>query len=470
MDEQPPRRHRRKKPRLIAAALMLTASLAGAAMAIGNALPGNATPDAPRQAENRASSSADGDEAPAPLAEPPRNDSARGMVYQGLQPAPEGHPCVGLYRLPKSDQCSHGPDAPPKGVDISKDTPPVEALGRARAGSAAAGPRAKGQCIGDGRSGNRVQVLYVHPEGQNRFTQYKASFKQWAAEADAIYNASAAETGGTRHIRYLTDADCTAAVTPVAVPANAIQSFESANRALSDKGFNRRDRKYMLFIDARVYCGIGTFAGDERPSADNRSNFGPSYARVDTGCWSGHVAAHELGHNLGAVNNSAPNSSKGAHCVDEQDVMCYSDAPYYPRMRMVCTDRTAEHRLDCKHDDYFHTAPRPGSYLATHWNVADNVFLARGKGTGPTGPTTAPRPSASAVTTTTATLTWRRVTGAQRYTVKVNGRTLRDVNRTRLRLTGLRPGTTYTVSIRLHTAQGVSRPGPALRFTTRSRP
>ncbi len=39
---------------------------------------------------------------------------------------------------------------------------------------------------------------------------------------------------------------------------------------------------------------------------------GPEYGRSDNGCWTAAVASHELGHNLGAVNNNAPNASGGA--------------------------------------------------------------------------------------------------------------------------------------------------------------
>jgi hypothetical protein len=472
------------------------------------------------------------DEEPEPIDEKPADEPRRGMVYAGLEVAEKADPCAGVYRT-EAGLCTHGPDAPPKGVDIKKDTPPAvkaapapdptrpggdkDAAGPAPSAApavdapavdataaaadtppaaartpeqAAAGQGPAGQtvqCDGDGTTGNRVQVVYVHAPGKDRYAQYLPSFRKWAADADLIYSQSAEDTGGVRHIRYVTAADCTPTVLNIELPASALSEFSATNRALAAKGLDRRDRKYMIFADTQVYCGIGTFAGDERPGQNNISNFGPSYGRTDTGCWGGHTAAHELGHNLGAVNNSAPNTSRGAHCTDEWDVMCYSDSPYYPRMRTVCQNRDYENRLDCNHDDYFHTDPKPGSYLATHWNIADNQFLMRGKGgnrpdpdpsptptTGPTkqptptgGPTTGPAVTVGQITADSAVMTWPVVRGAVWYQVLVDGRATGWVQGTSARLHSLKPGTTYSVAVSVRDASGRdSGPGRAASFRT----
>ncbi|MEV7418021.1 RICIN domain-containing protein [Streptomyces sp. NPDC089919] len=467
------------------------------------------------------------DREPAPLTVAPADQPARGMVYDGLKVAPKGDRCAGVYRT-DAGLCTHGPDAPPAGVDIHKDTPPAvpararavdparsantpagsgrsqdapaaEARADARSatstapkapaattagGQAAAGPAAAGPagqtvaCDGDGTSGNRVQVVYAHGPGRDRYASYLESFRKWAADADLIYSASAKETGGVRHIRYVTAADCTPSVLNVELSDSALAEFSATNSALAAKGLGRRDRKYMIFADTQVYCGIGTFNGDERPGQDNLSNFGPSYGRSDTGCWGGHTAAHELGHNLGAVNNSAPNSSKGAHCTDEWDVMCYSDTPYYPKMRNVCTDQASENILDCNHDDYFNTAPKPGSYLTTHWNIADNQFLMRGKGDGGgTGPTPTPTPTTrpgagpdvtvGQIRSDSAVASWPKVAGAFWYQVLLDGRHLTWTQSTVLRIYHLAPGTAHKVAVSVRDRAGKdSGPGRAASFRT----
>ncbi|MHA7958294.1 RICIN domain-containing protein [Streptomyces sp. L500] len=527
--------HRRKKNGRRPLILTAAATVAAAAVAAGVLTLGTGTGTGPAS-DVEAGAPADAaivpaaaprhQEPPTPLTAAPKSDASRGMVYDGLDPAPKGDPCAGVYRVSSARLCTHGPDAPPKGVDIAKDTPPVaratasgstdpagdggrgpsaaEALRGAqpvldaRTGGVAA-PAAPGGgtttpqapsgsrvvCEGDGASGNRVQVLYVHAPGRDRFAQYAASFKQWAAETDLIYNASAQETGGERHVRYVTESDCTASVLNVELPAGALQEFGATNDALAAKGFNHRDRKYMLFADTQVYCGIGTFNGDERPGQDNMSNFGPSYGRTDSGCWGGSTPAHELGHNLGAVNNSAPHTSRAGHCVDEWDIMCYSDAPNYPQMQILCPDRGGDQRLDCHHDDYFHTNPSPGSYLATHWNIANNRFLIAGAGKGPgpnpsptptptTGPTSGPtRPSTGPDVQVTqigpdsALVGWNPVAGAKGYELLLDGKKLADVTGTALRITRLAPDSAHRVAVAVRDGQGkVSAPGRAASFRT----
>jgi hypothetical protein len=319
----------------------------------------------------------------------PDNRPGTGQIYNGLEEVASG-PCVGVYEIAGDAGCTHGPDAPPPGYTMAGEVPPVE--GGTLAAAAA--------CTGDGTSGPRVQVLYVHPPGNDRFAQYESSIEQWAAAVDTIYDESAKETGGRRHIRFVHGPDCTATVLNVEISSSALANMGQMVSALRGLGHDRADRKYLVFADASTYCGIGEFAGDTRKSDANRSNTGPSFARVDRSCWAPGPAAHELGHTLGAVNNNAPNTSLGGHCTDEWDVMCYSDSPYYPAMRTVCADRAHDDRLDCGHDDYYHTSPPSGSYLAGNWNVADSVYLVDDGGTPPT---TAPPPPTTTTTTTTTT-------------------------------------------------------------------
>jgi hypothetical protein len=92
-----------------------------------------------------------------------------------------------------------------------------------------------------------------------------------------------------------------------------------------------------------------------------------------------------MSHNLGAVQWSAPHTSKSpsngpeyGHCWDGFDVMCYADGPFpahpmtypCPQIAGVITQS-----YDCGGDDYFNVDPADGSYLATRWNLYDSAFL-----------------------------------------------------------------------------------------------
>lgn len=322
------------------------------------------------------------------------DDAANGLVYTGLA-ADRNGACAGMFRVLGTSpaMCTHGPDPAPAGLSVKRSVAPLATR------AAAVAPAALPVCEGDGTSGRRVEVLYIHGS-TSRYAQYLETFRQLAEQVDVIFNESAKATGGERHVRYVTETvagACRPVVRDVQIADSALNANDWAPllNAVKAAGYTRTDRKYLQFVDANVYCGIGGFAGDTRKVADNRSNSGPEYARADNGCWTAGVAAHELGHTLGAVNNNSPNASGAAHCVDEYDVMCYKDGPNVV-LRYSCPSQALDQRLDCNHDDYYHTNPPAGSYLAQYYNVADNLFLIKGGTTTPPATNLARSATASA--------------------------------------------------------------------------
>ena len=273
-----------------------------------------------------------------------------------------------VERLQESNLCTHGPDKPPRGFKVDRH---VESLSPQVAAESAAAIT----CEGDGESGFRVQVLYVYGSNNN-IDQYRSSIQAWTADMDQIFQNS---SGSARRVRFVHDAGCNLVIQDVAVSNASLKDFGAMIKELENQGFNSETRIYLSFVDttAAGICGIGTIWNDDRANGDeNFNNFGPSYSRLDAGCWNGATAAHEVMHNLGGVQLSAPNTSGGYHCIDEYDVMCYSDSPNYPAMRTNCPnngwDRT---QFDCNDDDYYNVAPGSGSYLVNYWNPANNRFL-----------------------------------------------------------------------------------------------
>ena len=275
--------------------------------------------------------------------------------------------------------CTHGEDPEPPAGEIARDGESV-AEPEIAAESTTAAPRAL--CIDDGVSGPRVQMVYVHRHDRpNRLDELLPTFRRLAAEMDLIFDQSARKTGGPLRMRFVTDANCRVDFQRLAVSENAIAGFGSLIQKMDEAGYDAIDRKYIMMVDAGVFCGVGTYAGGANADdPDTQSHDFTGYARVDVPCWDAGSMAHEISHTMGAVQNSAPNTSRGGHCIDEWDVMCYSDEPFKPKMRDICTDGAQDFRLDCGDNDYFAARPKPGSYLTRHWNMADSHYLTTGGG------------------------------------------------------------------------------------------
>lgn len=282
--------------------------------------------------------------------------------------------CEGLQTVRVGDRtyCTHGEDPEIFGAG---DT----ASGARARLAAASGPTSRALCLDDGKSGPRVQIVYVSKPGHNRLAELLPTFRRLASEMDTIVDQSARKTGSSLRIRFVTNDACQVDIAALSVPASEINSFGQVNSALRRAGYDALNRKYLILGDTNAYCGIATF---QRADAANARVHDAStgYARVDVPCWDAGTMIHELSHTLGAVQYSAPHTSRGAHCIDEWDVMCYRDEPYRPNMQILCQDGAQEFRLDCGDDDYFAAEPAPGSYLSSHWNMAGSVYFTAGSG------------------------------------------------------------------------------------------
>lgn len=330
--------------------------------------------------------------------------AAAGLTRVDLSPAcGPGAEELRMPGLPVA--CVHA-DVPPPGIDVTEPVSTAELKRREGAGptavaaaeelgvasaEAAAEPSRAVPCDGDGVSGYRVQAMYVvEATRTNRYASLKGSMEQWAAGANEVFNRSAALTGGVRDLRYVTapgpGGTCVAEVLNVTVPAGSTSSFNNLISAVRALGYDEPNRKYLMWADATILCGVaGMYPSDSAAQSNPNNGSYPQYARVDAGCWglpNQSVEAHELVHTFGGVQSTAPHGTRAGHCWDESDRMCYADGGGFP-MRQICSvDR--EPLLDCNSDDYFSTFPEPGSYLDTRWNSANSRFLIGG-GNGSAG-------------------------------------------------------------------------------------
>jgi len=257
---------------------------------------------------------------------------------------------------------SHGPDKAPA-LEPAGDAPSLAAVGTAVTCAPAGSYRAL--------------VLYLRAPGvADQYSARVGTIRGYIQQMqDHLYNESM-EFGVTSSYRVACDANGQVTVRNVALSTSA-QDLGAVTNDLKAKGYNSTFEKYIMIYE-RSGCGGGVAWAETNDAltVNNRANQGPSYGVSWGFCGYGTVM-HENAHNMGAVMNSAPNTSGAGHCIDDRDVMCYDDGgPRAGQLRIVCNDR--EH-FDCGHNDYFHPNPPAGSYLATHWNIGNcmNRFISR---------------------------------------------------------------------------------------------
>jgi hypothetical protein len=214
----------------------------------------------------------------------------------------------------------------------------------------------------------------------DRLAQFQSTFQQWATQIDQDFIDSAADTGGYRRVRWVHDATCVPIVTTSVVANGTLGNFETTVTALKSAGYASTNRKYLVYAETTGWCGLaggGSGGNDDRPGPENRYNSGPDFATVGSGCWGWAPSAHELLHTLGAVLPTAPHATSFGHCWDDEDIMCYNDGgiPNPPGALVKVCPGAPENLIDCNHDDYFSTQPVAGTWLASHWNVANSQFL-----------------------------------------------------------------------------------------------
>ena len=95
-----------------------------------------------------------------------------------------------------------------------------------------------------------------------------------------------------------------------------------------------RTENFLVFLDAphpARTCGQGTALLDSTRSETNANNMGGKLAVIfrDGSDFCGpDVVRHEIGHNLGALQPDAPNTTDGVHCNDAfEDTMCSWESP-----------------------------------------------------------------------------------------------------------------------------------------------
>ncbi len=267
-------------------------------------------------------------------------------------------------------------------------------------------------CAANPDTDRHQEVLYGYwdppgaPGSANRIADVRESIRAAVRRMNAVLNLEAqASSGGTIGADYIVRCDATE-IRVTAFPVTATASgndratFNEVVAGAEAAGFNSNLLDYSIFYDGdgpAGVCGTGTYYRNDSQALTNPNN-NPGgateggYAVSYDGCWYGSVPMHEAGHNQGAVQRFAPFSTGlGAHCYDENDVMCYSPDggdQHQQGTELLCNDYL---HYDCGWNTYFDAQPETVpevEWLATHWNLGspNNLFVAFAPPSGNTSP------------------------------------------------------------------------------------
>lgn len=305
-------------------------------------------------------------------------------AYKDLEKRNEGK-CAGVFEVvnlesDESDYCTYGPEATYRNA--------------VKRGSEIRVPGDGVQCTGDNTSGLRVQAIYAHAEDKpDRYDELKDYFQKIADNASNSVMASAKKTNGQATLKWVTDESCDITIAKVKLRATQDDSFSETINAVQKADFDDPSKIYLIWTEADLVCGLATYSTDDNPDPNKNINSRgtvSSYSRVDKPCW-GESELHEIMHNMGAVQDSAPHSTKAGHCTDGYDVMCYGDGGQGSQTS-GCNRIIDQYLLDCSNDDYFSANPEAGSYLATRWNLFNSNYLVTNKTLPPDPSDTIPPP------------------------------------------------------------------------------
>ncbi len=258
----------------------------------------------------------------------------------------------------------HGPDPVPEGAA------PIEAPGE----DVAVSERARHPQCANSSYGSQYAIQIIYARAYNdadRFDALRSTLINQVLEANGLLHDEGVQTGAGVDLRFRCIDGFLDIRNEVLPTSKGAANFGSIIEDLRNLGYTSGRVKHWVFYDDPGACGCagqGSMYVDDRASTSNWNNGnGGALFGVNFGYdWT--VGLHELGHNMGAVQDSAPHSTRAGHCFDGRDIMCYDDDG--PRGNLYSGNYCSGEPFDCNHDDYFHANPARGSYLANYWNIA----------------------------------------------------------------------------------------------------